>query len=180
MKIIASTSKRLISTVRLLRSLFANTVKSLDLRYHRILNIFSVKERILIAIVFSYVVELLFTLFEFDAEVDRKWHPFYNGHTFQNGKYWNGWVTNCVFVYGFMEMAARGTMFLAAHWAIRHRIMLRIFVVCATLEMLDMFDYWLFRNDPWFGTPIEFNYIKIGVVIFYARREWKNYSNLSR
>lgn len=175
-KIIACTSKRLISTiVRSLSWLYDNMASPLGRRFQRILNILSIKERILISILLSYVVELIFTLVEFDKEVVSKWHPFYNGHTFENGDYWNGWVTNCVFAYGIMEIAARAILLISAHWAIINGIRLRIFLVCAGLEILDMADYWLFRNDPWFGTPIEFNYIKIGVVIYYARREWKNY-----
>lgn len=138
------------------------------------------KRKILFLLGLSYLVELIFTLFEFDARIDRHWHPFYQGHTFEDGTHWNGWVTNAVFVYGFMEMVSRGLIFLAAYLAVTNRIFLRVFIVCFWLEMADMVDYWLFRNDPYPFLPkvgnfgIEFNYIKIAIIGYFITREFKS------
>ncbi len=71
-----------------------------------------------------------------------------------------------------METAARGLIFLSASWAVMYGIRLRIYGTCAVLEILDMFDYWLFYNHTWFDTVFEFNYVKIGIVLFCA---WKEY-----
>lgn len=133
--------------------------------------------KIILLVVGSYLIELLFTLFEFDAVVKRKMHPFYQGHVYENGEKWNGYVTNAVFVYGFMEILARGMIFLAAYLAVMHKIALRLFVVCFWLEIADVFDYWLFRNDPYPLLPrignfgIEFNYIKIATVCIFSAIE---------
>jgi len=137
------------------------------------------KKWILSALVLSYLVELIFTVFELDPEIKRPHHPFFNGLVFQDGTVWNGWVTDANFVYGFMEMAARGLVFLAASWAILYGIRMRIFAVCASLEIIDMFDYWLFRNDEWFNTGFEFNYLKIAIVVFCAWKEYrKSYTQM--
>ena len=121
----------------------------------------------------SYLVELIFTLFEFDQEIKKPRYPFFDGITFQDGSTWNGWVTDANFVYGFMETSARGLIFVSAAISSWYGIKMNIFFVCITLEILDGIDYWLFYNHTWFDTGIEFNYIKIGVVFFYA---WKEYT----
>lgn len=139
------------------------------------------KRRIIFLIVLSYFVGLIFTLFEFNAVVRHKRHPFYLGHTYENGEYWNGHVTDAVFVYGFMEMISRGLIFLAAYYAVLHKIFLRLFIVCFWVEIADMMDYWLFRNDPYPFLPVietkigkialEFNYIKLGIICYFAWRD---------
>jgi hypothetical protein len=127
----------------------------------------------LLPLVLAYLVELIFTLFEFDEEIYRPRYWFYKGHTFASGKHWDGWDTDVNFAYGFMEIGARCLIFVSAHMAIKHGLVLRIFYVCATLEMIDVFDYWAFFNDKWFNTGLEFNYVKIVVILVYA---WKEYS----
>lgn len=136
------------------------------------------RRRIIILIVLSYVVELIFTLFEFDIVVARPWHPFYYGHTYEDGSYWNGWVSDGVFVYGFMEMVARALIFLAAYYAVINKIALSLFIVCFWIELVDMLDYYLFRNDPWPFFPrignfgLEYNYVKLAIVCYYAWTDW--------
>lgn len=142
------------------------------------------KAKILILIVASYLVDLLFTLFELDAQVVRSLHPFYNGMDFPNGFHWDGKVSVSTFVYGFMAMASRAMIFLAAYLAVHHRILLNIFVVCFWIECADMIDYYLFRNSWWpfipkfnlFGLEnieFEFNYLKVSFITLYAYKEWK-------
>lgn len=131
------------------------------------------KKWILAALLLSYLVELIFTVFELDAEVKKPHFLFFKGVEYADGTTWNGWMTDCNFVYGFMETAARGLIFLSASWAVMYGVKLRIFAVCAVLEIIDMFDYWLFYNGEWFNTVIEFNYIKIGIVFLYA---WRDYT----
>jgi hypothetical protein len=131
-----------------------------------------IKFWVLLPLVLSYLVELIFTVFEFDREVKKPYFLFFDGIVYQDGSTWNGWVTDCNFVYGFMETAARGLIFLSAHWAVVYGVRLRIFSVCVLLEMADMLDYWLFYNAEWFNTGIEFNYIKIGVILFNVWREY--------
>lgn len=140
------------------------------------------KRKIIILIVVSYFVGLIFTLFEFEKRIEKKWHPFFDGITYQNGDKWNGWVTDAVFAYGFMEMVSRGLIFLAAYLAVSHKIFLKLFIVCFWVELADMFDYWLFRNDPYpllpkyetkYGTlALEFNYIKLAIVSYFAWTDW--------
>jgi hypothetical protein len=133
-------------------------------------------------IALSYLIGVFFTLFEFDAEVRVRYHPFYDGMTFQNGEHWNGWVTKANFVYGFMEMFSRMLIFVAGWIAWRYVVPIKIFAVCAFVEMADMVDYWLVRNGPWFtirkflifdNWEFEFNYIKIGIILIYCYTEWK-------
>jgi hypothetical protein len=139
----------------------------------------TVKHKIILLIFGSYLVGTIFTAFEFDAVVRKKWHPFYQGHTYENGEYWDGKVTNAVFVYGFMEMVSRAMIFCAAYLAVRHRIFIYLFYVCGWIEIADMFDYWLFRNDPYPFLPkignfgLEFNYVKLFLVGIYSTREWR-------
>lgn len=138
------------------------------------------KGRIICLIIASYIVGFLFTLFEFDAVERKHWHPFYEGHTYENGEYWNGHVTDAVFVYGFMEMVSRALIFLAAYLAIMHRIFLKLFIVCFWVEVADMADYWLFRNDPYPFLPrignfaLEYNYIKLAIIVTFSIREYRN------
>lgn len=144
----------------------------------------SVRSKILILIVLSYFVDLLFTLFEFDAQVMKAWHPFYQGMDFPNGFHWDGKVSDSSFVYGFMAMVSRAMILLAAYLAVTHRILLNIFIVCFWIECADMLDYYLFRNSWWPFIPkfdflmfenveFEFNYVKIIIVILFAVREWR-------
>lgn len=142
------------------------------------------KAKILILIVASYFVDLLFTLFEFDAQVMKTWHPFYQGMDFPNGFHWDGKVSDSTFVYGFMSMASRAMIFLAAYLAVSNRIFLTIFVACVWVELADMLDYFLFRNGWWPFIPkfnlfgfenieFEFNYLKVSFITLYAYIEWK-------
>lgn len=130
----------------------------------------------------SYLIQVFFTLFEFDAEVMRKFHPFYDGMTYQNGYHWNGWVTMANFVYGLMEIVARVMIFLSASIAVLFGVKTCIFIVCAFVEVADIFDYWLTRNGPWFTVDkflifenweFEHNYIKIFIVLSFCYTEWK-------
>lgn len=130
------------------------------------------RSQVLTPLVLSYLVGFIFTLFEFDEEIAKLRHPFYKGHTFASGRHWDGWVTDANFVYGIMEIASRGLIFVSADLAIKYRFKLRIFWVCGGIEIIDMYDYWLFRNDEWFNTGIEFNYIKIVVILLYACIEY--------
>jgi len=136
-----------------------------------------IKKWILSALVLSYLVELIFTVFEFDREVKKPWFPFFKGIVYEDGSVWNGWVTDANFVYGFMETAARGLIFLSAYWSVTYGVKLKMYAVCVWLEIIDMFDYWWFYNDQWFNTGVEFNYIKIGIIFYCA---WKEYIRLPR
>ena len=128
-------------------------------------------------LVLSYLTELIFTIWEFDKKVEKPYYPFFDGIIYEDGSKWNGWVTDCVFVYGFMETAARGLIFVSAAIASWYGVKMNIFFVCITLEIIDSFDYWLFYNHTWFNTGIEFNYIKIGVILYCS---WKEYSRLPK
>lgn len=140
--------------------------------------------QILVLIVASYLVDLLFTLFEFDAQIVEKWHPFYQGMDFPNGFHWDGKVSASTFAYGFFAMVSRAMIFYAAYLAVTYRIWLRIFVVCFWVECADMLDYFLFRNSWWPFIPkfdfigfknieFEFNYLKVLFIATYAYIEWK-------
>lgn len=127
------------------------------------------------------MVDLLFTLFEFNATEMHPWHPFYQPITFPNGFVWDGKVSDSTFVYGFMAMLSRAMIFLAAYLAVSHRLFLRIFIICFWVELADSVDYYLTRNGYWFKVDrflffenweFEFNYIKLGVIFYFTSREW--------
>lgn len=136
---------------------------------------------ILFIVCASYLFGVVFTLFEFDAYNVKKWHPYYEGITYQNGEHWDGRVSDAVFWYGFMEMVVKASIFLAAGLAIWLKIRTRIFWVCLPLEVLDMIDYRLTRNGPWFtldhflifdNWEFEFNYVKILIIFLFSASEW--------
>lgn len=141
-----------------------------------------INRRVILAIVFvSYLFGVFFTLFEFDGQTVKKWHPFYNGITYQDGTHWNGHVSDAVFWYGLMEMAVKASVFLAAALAIWLKIDTRIFLVCLGVEFMDAVDYYLTRNGPWFtldhflifnNWEFEFNYVKILIIFLFVSREW--------
>lgn len=159
--------------------------KSVSRQILRLRHLISLKEKVLLLVIVSYLTGMIFTLFEFNAQVPRKWHPYFKGITYQDGTVWNGWVSDANFVYGFMEMASRGLIFLAAYIAVMNKIPLRIFIVCFWVELSDMLDYWLWRNGPWFEVvgfmdfetfQFEFFYVKLAIIIFFSAREWRNAS----
>lgn len=144
-----------------------------------------IRDKILLLIIGSYLVGVIFTMFEFEAVKRHKWHPFYQGHVYEDGTVWNGHVTKAVFVYGFMEMVSRAMIFYAAYLTIIYRVPLyKIFILCFWVEVADMADYWLFRNDPYpflpkWDTPIgtfaiEYNYIKLFIIGCFCWYEHKH------
>lgn len=131
----------------------------------------------------SYLVDLLFTLFEFEACTVKPWHIFYYGEDLNCG-YWNGWVSDSSFAYGFFAMGSRALIFLSAWMAIRNKVMLSIFSVCLWVEVADAVDYFFVRNGWWQIIPefdfwlfhdikFEFNFIKVPFITAYAAYEWK-------
>lgn len=130
----------------------------------------------------SYLIDVGFTLFEFDIEVRKKYHPFYDGITYQDGSKWNGWVTQANFYYGLLAMCSRAAIFLSIGFAVWLGVKTRVYWVCLIAELSDMVDYKLTRNGPWFkldhflifdNWEFEWNYIKIGIVLTYCYTEWK-------
>lgn len=141
------------------------------------------KAKILILIVASYFVDLLFTLFEFEACTVKPWHMFYYGEDLACG-HWNGWVSDSSFAYGFFAMGSRALIFLAAWLAIRHGMLANVFMVCICIEAADALDYYLVRNGWWQFIPpfnafgfenikFEFNYVKICFITCYAVYEYR-------
>lgn len=142
----------------------------------------SAKGKILLLIVGSYFVDLLFTLFEFDACHVKHMHPFYYGEDLVCG-HWDGQVSNSSFAYGFFAMASRAMLIYAAWLAVKYRILLPIFLVCFWIEMADSLDYYLVRNGWWTFIPkfdffifndikFEFNYVKILIITGFAAYEY--------
>lgn len=139
-------------------------------------------EIVLSLVALSYLIDVGFTLFEFDIEVRKKYHPFYDGITYQDGSKWNGWVTQANFYYGLLAMCSRASIFLSIGLAIWLTVKTKIYWVCLVMEVFDMIDYKLTRNGPWFtldrflifdSWEFEWNYIKIGIVLTYCYIEWK-------
>jgi hypothetical protein len=137
---------------------------------------------VFILIAGAYLFDIAFTLFEFDVENPKKYHPFYDGIVFKDGSRWNGWVTQANFVYGFMDIIYRVLLCLSVGLAIYFGVRTYIYFVIAGLEFFDLFDYWLIRNGAWFtmhkflifdNWEFEFNYIKIGFVLTFCYTEWK-------
>lgn len=127
---------------------------------------------VLLPLVLSYLVELIFTIWELDKQVMKKRFIFFDGWVYEDGSAWDGLVSDSSFVYGFMETSSRGLIFVSAAIASWYGVRMNIFFVCITLEIIDGFDYWLFYNHKWFDTHIEFNYIKIALIFFYTWREF--------
>lgn len=144
--------------------------------------------RILLLISGSYLVDLLFTLFESSSPVLSKWYVFYKGHTYEDGTVWNGEVTTATFWHGLNTMISRAMLLCAAYMAVSWRIFVKSFAVCFWIEVFDMLDYWLFYNAWWVFIPkfdlnigvmiikdfeFEYNFLKIPIVLIYCYIEWK-------
>lgn len=147
-------------------------------------------QKVILLVWGSYIVDLLFTLFELDATTMKKWHPFYDGMTFPNGFVWDGRVSDSTFVYGLMSMLSRGMIFLGAYLAVMHRLPIKLFIVCFWIEISDMVDYYLFHNSWWPFIPkinftilwirfenveFEYNFLKILIVTIFSYIEWKKF-----
>lgn len=150
---------------------------------HRLLHLISLKPDTVCLVLFgvSYISDILFGLFEFEAEVYKKWHPFYEGITFKSGRKWDGTVTDANFAYGFFAIAARWALIVNAWLSAHHGFYKKTWLVCIVLEGYDALDYYLFRNGPWWKMPlmgfdqfeIEYNIPKIMIVLTIAFIEWK-------
>lgn len=139
--------------------------------------------KILLLIVGVYFVDVLFTLFELDT-TPWKFHPFYDGYTFPNGSHWNGWKSNNQIAYDIFAFVSRAMIFSASWLAVKHGIVLKIFVLCFFIELSDIVDYWLFNNAWWpfiakfnflyfDNFEFEYNYVKLALVICFAVWEWR-------
>lgn len=143
---------------------------------------------ILLLLAGSYLVDLLFTLFESSSPVTSKWYVFYQGHTYEDGSIWNGEVTAATFWHGINTMLSRAMILSSAYIAVRWGVFVKSFAVCFWVEVLDMLDYWLFYNAWWNFIPkfdlnigimtikdfeFEYNFLKIPIVLIYCYIEWK-------
>lgn len=145
------------------------------------------KDRVIILLFLAFTVDLIFTWFEFNDYERQLMHPFYEGHTYQNGNYWDGSVTTANFAHGFFRRLTTAIVFMCAVWAIQARMHVSLFWMCVCLELVDAFDYWLTRSDEWFTLPvftlfgttyydyeIEFNHFRlIAVVVYFIVHKWK-------
>lgn len=144
---------------------------------------------VLILISGSYLVDLLFTLFESSSPTVSKWYVFYQGHTYEDGTFWNGHTTEATFWHGLNTMFSRAMLLSAAYISVRWSLFIKSFAVCCWIELFDMLDYWLFYNAWWTFIPkfdlnigimtinnfeFEYNFVKIGIVLTYCYIEWKS------
>jgi hypothetical protein len=144
--------------------------------------------RILILISGSYLVDLLFTLFESSSPVLSKLYVFYRGHTYEDGTFWNGYTTQATFWHGLNTMFSRAMILSAAYISVRWKVFVKSFAVCFWIEVFDMLDYWLFYNAWWVFIPkfdlnigimiikdfeFEYNFVKISIVLIYCYIEWR-------
>lgn len=182
--------KKLRQATELLSLLTLIQVSRLTLRLRHLINL-NPRHKIAILIILSFLTDLIFTLFEFNAEVYKHWHPYFDGMTFSDGRKWDGSVTDANFAYGFFGIGSRGLMFLAGWLAIHYRMYPKSFLVAFWLELFDMPDYYFTRNSWWKFIPkvdfwlidnwtFEYNYIKILAICLIVYHEWKklhgNYS----
>lgn len=127
---------------------------------------------ILLILWMAFAVDLIFTLFEFDDVRKQKRHPYYEGHIYNNGKKWDGAVTDANFYHGFFRRITTAMIFLVAFLAVKYRIHPSIFIFCMGLEFFDAVDYWLTRNDEWITLPT----FRIGPYTIYDYEiEWNHF-----
>lgn len=105
---------------------------------------------VLVLLFAAFTVDIVFTAWEFDDVEKVKRHPYYEGHTYKNGKRWEGEVATANFAHGFFNRLTTAMIFVCAALAIKYKLHPSILWLCCGLEVVDALDYWLTRNDEWF------------------------------
>lgn len=130
------------------------------------------ENKIIAAIVGSYLVGFLYDIIELESETKRSFFPFFTGY---NG--WDGKVTLSVYVYFYCEGVSRALIMYAAYVASGFRL----FALMVWLEIADLINYALFYSHTIFhifGYSVEFNHIKF--VIIFSAAIWEHHGHRNR
>lgn len=118
--------------------------------------------KIAVLIIGSYFLQLLFDLIPYPAN-PQKLFLLVDGRDFGMTLEW--------YVYFCGEHLARMAIFYAGFLLTDIELADRLFMI----EVMDLTDYMMIANTEWIeGTHFEFNFIKIGLVIYFTWREFAN------
>lgn len=133
----------------------------------------AVRDKALLLLVGAYLVDLLYTLVEWDFNTKYSFFPFFHGYSG-----WDGKMALGSYVYYYCQHVCLMMIFYALYLFSAWRFVLILFWV----EVADLIDYMCFYHEAWFkmpgfwkfeSIPFEFNYIKVLFITIYAYIEWR-------
>lgn len=125
------------------------------------------KIQIVLLICGAYAADLFFDLASVGNETKMSFFPFFHGY-----EDWDGKMTAENYIYGYSLNLWRIMIFRAVYLMTDSDLFLGL----VDVETLDLIDFILIYNHTWFtlnGFEFEFNYIKIGLVAYLIRRNFK-------
>lgn len=120
----------------------------------------------------SYLVDLIYTLVEWDFNTRYSFFPFFHGY---DG--WDGKMALGSYVYYYCQHVMLMMIFYAFYLYSGWRFVFILFWV----ECADLVDYMACYHEAWFKIPgfwkfdtidFEFNYVKILIIFLFVSREW--------
>jgi hypothetical protein len=135
-------------------------------------------QKAILLLVGSYLVDLIYTLVEWDFNTRQSFFPFFHGY---DG--WDGKMALGSYVYYYCQHIKMAMIYCAAYLVTGWRFITVLFWV----ELADLIDYILIYHEGWFtigsfwifeDIKFEFNYAKIFIVSIYAYFEWKKLKSL--
>lgn len=124
-------------------------------------------KRALILIFCAYLVDVIYTLVEWDFTKQYSFFPFFHGHAG-----WDGKMALGSYVYYLCQHVSIMMILNAAY----QLTIGRLFGYLFWIEFTDLLDYVLCYHEAWFmvyGWEFEWNYGKIFLVAFVTYNEWK-------
>lgn len=126
------------------------------------------RNKVLALVVGSYLVDVIYTMVEWDFQKTYSFFPFFHGHSG-----WDGRMALGSYVYFYCQHVCVMMLLWAAYLASGMRFLKYVFWV----EFADLIDYALCYHEKWLtinGFDFEFSYAKILIVFALAAREWKS------
>lgn len=124
------------------------------------------EDKILALFVGAYFVDLLFDAAHYGSQEKKSFFPFFHG--FED---WDGKMTLENYVYGYAINVYRMMMFRVFYQVSGREFFMNMVVI----EFMDLVDYMLIYNHTWInvkGIDFEFNYIKLGLIVYLSWREF--------
>src|SRR5687767_2031466 len=130
-------------------------------------------QRAVLILVGAYLVDLIYTLVEWDFNNRYSFFPFFHGY-----EGWDGKMALGSYVYYYCQHVCLMMIFYAVYLISGWRFLMVLFWV----ELADLVDYMLIYHEGWFrigsfwifeNFKFEFNYAKVFIVSIYAYFEWK-------
>lgn len=127
----------------------------------------------ILLLVGAYLVDLIYTLVEWDFNVKYSFFPFFHGY---DG--WDGKMALGSYVYYYCQHISLSMIFCALYLITGWRFVALLFWV----ELADLVDYILCYHEGWFtigsfwifeDVKFEMNYLKVVIITLYAYIEWK-------